>query len=143
MQNITFKEGPLNEKDQQRLADGFTRVSIDNHAPTYEKKTINWLIHDDQGQLISALTAKLLWDWLYIDELWVDETLREQGMGSQLIHKAEAFARAESLTGLWLWTQSWYAEGFYKKQGYDEFTRFEDFPKGHARIGLRKLCTKL
>ena len=50
----------------------------------------------------------------------------------------EEFAADESLQGVWLWTQSWQAESFYTKLGYEEFTRFENFPKGHTRIGFRK-----
>jgi hypothetical protein len=51
---------------------------------------------------------------------------------------AEEFAAAEKLQGIWLWTQSWQAEGFYRKLDYVEFTRFENFPRGHYRIGFRK-----
>ena len=50
-----------------------------------------------------------------------------------------------SFCGVWngcqwrLWTQSWQAGGFYQQLGYSEFTRFDDFPKGHSRIGFRKI----
>ncbi|MCG8333861.1 MAG: histone acetyltransferase, partial [Proteobacteria bacterium] len=37
------------------------------------------------------------------------------------------------------WTQSWQAAEFYEQLGYVEFARFDDFPKGHQRIGFRKL----
>jgi hypothetical protein len=54
---------------------------------------------------------------------------------------AEEFAISQSLQGLWLWTQSWQAEGFYKQLGYSQFTRFDNFPRGHWRIGFRKKLT--
>ena len=51
---------------------------------------------------------------------------------------AEEFAAGAALQGIWLWTQSWQADGFYRQLGYSELTRFDDFPKGHSRIGFRK-----
>jgi hypothetical protein len=42
------------------------------------------------------------------------------------------------LTGIYLWTQSWQAGGFYAKLGYEQFTEFADFPPGHSRLGFRK-----
>ena len=75
---------------------------------------------------------------MYIDELWVSPASRGGGLGRQLMELAEEFARAQRLQGIWLWTQSWQAEGFYRQLGYSEFTRFDEFPKGHSRIGFRK-----
>ncbi len=89
--------------------------------------------------MTAVLTAELLWDWLYIDELWVSEELRGMGVGRKLMTLAEEFAASENLVGIWLWTQSWQAESFYKGLDYVEFTRFHHFPRGHSRIGLRKI----
>lgn len=54
---------------------------------------------------------------------------------------AEEFAISQSLQGLWLWTQSWQAEGFYRQLGYSQFTRFDNFPRRNWRIGFRKKFT--
>ncbi|WP_017662048.1 GNAT family N-acetyltransferase [Baaleninema simplex] len=106
-------------------------------APPFGKERLAWIA--DNGQdAIGILTADLLWDWLYIDELWVDENYRGQGLGKSLMKQAENYAASQQLVGLWLWTQSWQAADFYAKLGYQEFTRFEDFPRGHSRIGFRK-----
>jgi|GEM_PF-4997429 len=40
--------------------------------------------------------------------------------------------------GIWLWTQSWQAEGFYMQLDHSQFTRFDILPKGHSRTGFRK-----
>ena len=52
---------------------------------------------------------------------------------------AEELAVSQDLQGLWLWTQSGQAEGFYRQLGYREFARFDHFPKRHSRIGYRKI----
>ncbi|MEM0955105.1 MAG: GNAT family N-acetyltransferase [Pseudomonadota bacterium] len=120
---------------------GFAEHSAQANAPDFSKQRLSWVINDAQSQLQAALTADLLWDWLYIDELWVNPNLRGQGLGQQLMAAAEDFAKTEQLQGVWLWTQSWQAEGFYNALGYEEFARFENFPRGHRRIGFRKTLT--
>lgn len=138
MADIHFSSGTLSSELQQQLSQGFEAHSNIQQAPDYQKQQFNWTVQNEQGQLVAALTAHLLWDWLYIDELWVDESYRGTGMGKRLMDRAESYARENAITGLWLWTQSWQAPKFYQSLGFVEFTRFDDFPKGHSRIGLRK-----
>ena len=78
---------------------------------------------------------------MYIDELWVSPMHRGEGLGSKLMDLAQEFAIDRRLQGVCLWTQSWQGERFYQALGYTEFTRFDDFPKGHSRIGFRKSLT--
>ncbi len=138
MLKIQFAEGQLQNEQQKVLSAGFEAHSAKNNSPEYDQKHVNWSVFNDDDQLVAALTANTLWDWLYIDELWVDETCRGTGLGKQLMAKAEEYAISQNMTGIWLWTQSWQAPGFYRSLGFAEFTRFEDFPKKHSRIGLRK-----
>ena len=135
---IRFQHGALAPDIQKLVSDGFLLQSQESRAPDYEKTHVNWVATDTQGQTIGVLTADLLWDWVYIDELWVSPDHRGEGLGRQLMQRAEAFAGEEGCSGVWLWTQSWQAEQFYSRLGYSEFTRFENFPKGHSRIGFRK-----
>lgn len=120
------------------VTDGFIKHSNDASSPSYSKERFNWLAYGAEGALVGALTCDMLWDWLYVDELWVQEQYRGQGVGRYLMLQAEEFAKNRNIIGLWLWTQSWQAESFYQKLGYKEFTRFNDFPRGHSRIGFRK-----
>lgn len=136
---VTFNEGELDQQLQNLVNQGFEKHSDDLSAPAYQKKSVNWVLSDSNGECIAVLTADLLWDWLYIDELWVADSCRGLGYGKLLLEKAEDYARDEELSGLWLWTQSWQAPKLYERMGYVEFTRFENFPKGHSRIGLRKV----
>ncbi|GAM59217.1 histone acetyltransferase HPA2 [Vibrio ishigakensis] len=137
MTEIRFSEGPIQESDQDILSNGLELHGKQNNAPEYKKTRLNWMVYRDE-QLVGALTADLLWDWIYISELWVDDSCRGTGLGKQLMAKVEEYAREQGVTGLWLWTQSWQAPKFYQSVGFEEFTRFEGFPKGHSRIGLRK-----
>lgn len=118
--------------------DGFQTHTEQQGAPEYKKDRVKWLAFDEQKDIAAVLTADILWDWIYIDELWISPKLRGKGLGRQLMLLAEELAVSQGLHGLWLWTQSWQAEGFYRQLGYSEFTRFDNFPKGHSRIGFRK-----
>lgn len=120
---------------------GFHAHTEEQAAPEYSKERVKWLAFDERNDIRAVLTADILWDWIYIDELWISPKFRAEGLGRQLMQLAEEFARSQRLQGLWLWTQSWQAEGFYRHLGYSQFTRFDDFPKGHSRIGFRKKLT--
>ena len=124
--------------EQSVVSDGFQKHSDEQGAPEYKKNRVKWLAFDERKNIQAVLAADILWDWIYIDELWVSPESRGTGLGRKLMRLAEEFAIAQGLQGIWLWTQSWQADGFYRQLGYDEFTRFEDFPKGHSRIGFRK-----
>ena len=136
---IVFSRSDLTVTEQSAVSEGFSEHSRHAGAPEYKKERIKWTVKEEKSGLLAALTADALWDWLYIDELWTNPEMRRAGLGKRLMEKAEEYAASQNLKGIWLWTQSWQAEDFYRKQGYTEFARFEDFPRGHSRIGLRKV----
>ena len=136
--NIEFRQGDLTSSERSAVSAGFHTHAEEQGAPEYKKDRVTWLAYDEQRDIGAVLTADILWDWIYIDELWISPKLRGEGLGRQLVQLAEEFAISQSLQGLWLWTQSWQAEGFYRQLGYRQFTRFDNFPKGYSRIGFRK-----
>ena len=62
--------------------------------------------------------------------------LRRQGLGAELLRRAEDEARARGCVGAHLDTFSFQARGFYEKQGYALFGTIPDCPPGHARFFL-------
>lgn len=141
--NIEFRRGDLTPSEQSVVSEGFRSHNEEQDAPQYKNERVKWLAFDERVDIRAVLTADILWDWIYIDELWVSPEARRNGLGRQLMQLAEEFAVSQSLQGIWLWTQSWQAEGFYRQLGYSQFTRFDNFPKGHSRIGFRKTLTHI
>ena len=139
--DIEFLRQGLTSSEQSVVSEGFRRHSEEQGAPEYRKDRVKWIASDERKDIHAVLTADILWDWIYIDELWISPDLRGEGLGRKLMRRAEEFAMSQGLQGIWLWTQSWQAEGFYTRLGYTQFTRFDDFPKGHSRIGFRKKLT--
>jgi|GEM_PF-1150960 len=123
--------------ESQVIREGFAQHTLATDAPPFTKTSLNWLAFEETS-LIGAATAEVLWDWLYVDKLWVDTAYRENGVGSALMLEIQEYVISSVLTGVWLWTQSWQAAEFYEKLGYERFTEFNDFPKGFKRFGYRK-----
>ena len=97
------------------------------------------LLSDEPGGPVTGgLYGYVLFEWLFIQFVSVPETLRGQGVGSQLMGQAEAWARAEGLGGLWLDTFAFQARPFYEKLGYSVFGEITDHPRGSSRYFLKK-----
>ena len=88
----------------------------------------------DGERHLGGLTGKVLYGWLFVELLGVVEEARGTGAGRALLARAEDFARARCLTGLWLDTYGFQAPGFYERLGYTEFGRIPDMPPGQGRI---------
>jgi GNAT superfamily N-acetyltransferase len=96
-------------------------------------------VRNDQHEIIGGICGKLNWGWLYIDLLWVKETERGSGLGVTLLRSYEEEARKRGCRGAHLFTYSFQAPEFYKKNGYTVFASIDDYPEGHQRLYLKKL----
>ena len=97
------------------------------------------LIRDEHSdEIIGGLYGRSLYSWLFVELLAVPEQCRGQGMGSRLMHMAEDHARKNDCIGIWLDTFSFQAPEFYRKHGFVEFAKVEDFPPGHQRFFFQK-----
>ena len=92
----------------------------------------------DAGQLIGGLTATTNWEWLYIETLAVHASYQGQGLGRQLVARAEAIAQERGCTGAWVDTFTFQSPEFYLRLGYEAFGELADYPTGERRIFLRK-----
>ncbi|GGL09509.1 GNAT family N-acetyltransferase [Deinococcus radiotolerans] len=92
------------------------------------------------GELLGGGAARAvpLWQWVEIDELWVQDAARGQGIGAALLASLEAQARALGCRWSKLNTWDFQAPGFYKRQGYVTYATEEDYPPGHVNHLMRK-----
>jgi SAM-dependent methyltransferase len=86
------------------------------------------LVIREHGNVIAGLNALTVWDWLYVQVLWVHESHRRTGVGSRLLERAEHVAQERSCIGSCLSTFSFQAPDFYKRQGYSAFGQIDNYP---------------
>lgn len=96
---------------------------------------------DGQSQVVGGMFGHSGAGWLYIDYLWLHDSQRGQGLGAHLLGLAEEEARQRGCRGVFLYTYSFQAPGFYQKQGFQQMGVLEDCPPGHQRIYLKKTLT--
>lgn len=95
-------------------------------------------IKDQKEQVLGGASGTLFYGSLYVDSLWVDETLRNQGWGTKLMHEAEKIGRERGALFVTLNTMDWEALPFYQKLGYSiEFIR-KGYEKDSKMFMLRK-----
>jgi GNAT superfamily N-acetyltransferase len=82
---------------------------------------------------LGGLSAKIGTDWVFVELLAVSDVARGKGIGRQLIERIEALARDKGKTGIWLDTYSFQAPDFYRKMGFKDVGRIDDYPRGEAR----------
>lgn len=95
-------------------------------------------VRDEAGKLVGGLVGEFRLDWLYVADLWVTQSHRGKSYGAELLALAEREARATGKTHILLWTWSFQAPDFYRAQGYTEYARIPNHPKGHEVVHFVK-----
>jgi GNAT superfamily N-acetyltransferase len=92
----------------------------------------------ENGEILGGVLGQIWGKWLRIAILWLAESVRRQGYGSQLLLAAEVYARERGCRHVQLSTFSFQARPFYEKLGHEVFATLEDCPVGHCEYFLRK-----
>ena len=140
--NIVIDNAP-DEADRtflvERIREFNDRISPYHRAAREEGvRPLAFFARDEEGQIVAGLTAELYWGWMFVDDLWVHESLRGLGYGSRLLAMAETEARKRDCERAWLRTFSFQARAFYEKYGYRVVGQLDDYPPGEAFYWMRK-----
>ncbi|MFF6908623.1 GNAT family N-acetyltransferase [Streptomyces sp. NPDC012389] len=124
-------------RDDNRAASPALRALLSTSAE-HETPLEVWAL-DGHGAVAGGLTGRTWAYWLHVELLWVDARHRSAGLGSRLLAEAERVARTErACTRSRLETWDFQAPDFYRKQGYEEIGRVEDYPPGVTEFILTK-----
>jgi GNAT superfamily N-acetyltransferase len=96
------------------------------------------LVRDASGNIQGGISGYTAWGWLYVQWLWLDDSLRGQGMAGRMLDMAEDEATRRGCHGAYIDTFSPVALKVYQRQGYVPFGELADFPKGRTRTFLQK-----
>lgn len=126
------------EKDTFVLIEGLGR-NILNHLGDVELgRSLRIFIRDQKNEVVGGIVGDLFGGWIYISLLWVEEDIRNQGYGSQLLSRLELEAIEMGCKYAHVDTYSFEARPFYERAGYKAFATLEDYPAGHCKYFMKK-----
>jgi GNAT superfamily N-acetyltransferase len=110
----------------------------DAHVPPRNYRPVHIVLRSEDGRLLGGLLGSMVWEWLQIDVLWVDEAVRGKSYGSLLLRQVERLAWDAGCQYVRLDTFDFEARGFYEKHGYRVYGELQGFPRGHTQFHLKK-----
>lgn len=128
----------ITAQDQEELLDGL-RAYNTPFITNREWGSLGIFCRDADEKMTGGLIGSRKGEWLCISYLWVSETMRGSGLGTELMRTAENEALKLGCLNAMVDTFSFQALPFYQKQGYDLKMTLDDFPeKGIQRHYLTK-----
>jgi len=79
-----------------------------------------------------------VWHWLTVDTMWVDPSVRGEGIGTALLGSIEVEGRRRGCRWADVTTFDFQAPDFYRRCGYEQYGVKHDYPPGHANYFFRK-----
>jgi GNAT superfamily N-acetyltransferase len=101
-------------------------------------KPFAFFIKDSLNQIKGGCSGYIYYGCLYVDLLWVDESLRGKQYGTQLMKNAEKLAHANHCNFIATNTMDFEALDFYKKLGFEIEFEKKGFEKHSSMYFLRK-----
>ena len=114
-------------KKTQELGNLIRAYNQSKREPS-KSEPLNIYVEDEQGNLIAGMVAETFGNWLEIEYLYVQENLRGQGIGSNILNRAEKEARERKCKYSFVNTYQFQAPNFYKKHGYEEVFALKEYP---------------
>lgn len=124
------------EADNAIVTEGII-ASIENIVGERDK-VFSIFLKNDSGKVFGGIQAFLDSESIYIDVLWVEESLQKQGYGTKLLGAAEREAIENGCIFSLVDTWGFQAEEFYLKNGYERIGELKKYMHGHSKIFLRK-----
>ena len=116
-----------NEQDIQEIHAMLKEFNF-SHREKSEDVPLGIFLEDENKKKLAGLTGETFGNWLCIRYLFVDESLRGQGIGRKIIEAAECEAKKRGCKYVFVDTFSFQAPDFYRKLGYKEVFTLEEYP---------------
>lgn len=125
----------------QAVRDGLVAYNVGKVPKllTYPHDDLAVFLRDAQGDIQGGIFAEMDWGMVYVDLLWVSESLRGQHHGKALLQTIEQTAYQKGVPHVYLMTTSFQALPFYRHMGYEFFGTLVNRPHGHDYYYLKKI----
>jgi GNAT superfamily N-acetyltransferase len=137
MTMIEVTDAPRAE-DAERVVGGLVAFNNATVGPSGRQPLAAFVRPGTGAPVEGGVVGYTAWDWLYVEKVWITESLRGQGMAGKLLDAAEAEARRRGCKGAWLDTLNPKARAVYERQGYQVCGEIPDFTAGQSRVFLQK-----
>ena len=113
-------------------------VKFNQQQWNVEKRPIAISFRDCNEGIVAGVSGVTFGNWLQLERLWVNDTLRGQGLGQQLLSAVEQEAKQRGCAFVFVDTLDFQAKPFYEKNGYEVQCTQEHYPITGARHYLIK-----
>ena len=93
---MQFRLENRESKKTQELGNLIRAYNQSKREPS-KSEPLNIYVEDQQGNLIAGMVAETFGNWLEIEYLYVQEDFRGQGIGSNILNRAEKRLEKESV----------------------------------------------
>ena len=127
----------ITKEERKNVFDKLLAYNL-SHLEDKNPRDLGIFLEDEEGNCQGGLIGMTHGNWLDVEYLVVDEALRGQNIGSELLKRAEQAASDRGCKYVFLDTFSFQAPEFYKKMGYKEVFVREEYPVTGKRHYLLK-----
>jgi GNAT superfamily N-acetyltransferase len=110
-------------------------------APLGEVRPLACMAHDDGAQVIGGAVGRTWGACGELQQMWVDERWRNEGVATHLMALWERGAAERGCTLLYLETFSFQAPDFYLRLGYERSLQIEGFAPSISKFVMIKRLT--
>lgn len=129
--NATLIEQPSRELIQKLITQSKQYPTMGDFELQFDSEQTFALSMTHNCKIVAGVIGIVTRDWAYVETLWVDDSLRGQGVGKRLMLATESYIHQLGLNGIFLYTADFQAPYFYPKLGYDIIGKLPDRPKGY------------
>jgi GNAT superfamily N-acetyltransferase len=133
---FTLEPEPTPE-ERYRIIDPLIAYNEAQAGPRNSKE-FAFFVRSERGEFVGGLLGSTHWNHFFVSAIFVDQRFRKEGIGRELMIRAEALALEQGCDTIYLDTFDFQAPGFYEKLGFKVFGKLEDYPTGHQRFYLVK-----
>ena len=137
--SFTIRTTDAPDESVRKLLIGSLLSYNETQSGRHDLRPLTIAIDDGAGKVVGGLLGRTAYDWLFVELLFVPESLRGRGVGTDLMWRAEAEALARGCHSAWL--DTFYGREFYEHLGYTCFGVLDNYPAGTSRSFMRKVLT--
>ena len=123
--------------DVQYLEDRLYEFNIETTGIA-DGKGLGVFVRNERNEIVAGVAGHTWGGACELRQVWVQSALRRKGLGEKLIGAAIREAERRGCVQMLIGTHSFQAPEFYRKLGFEEVARLDQYPRAHAQLFFRK-----